>query len=134
MVNPIFQIQNRQMKSAKTDFYSLVGNLLKDICSPARIKILLSIGEEEVCVCHLEANLGMKQAYLSQHLMALRKAGILLTNREGRFIHYRLANTELLNVIENAARVLNIQVNEIEKRIENKKCPCPKCKDNTNYK
>lgn len=133
MVNPILQIQNKQMKSVKTDFYSLVGNLLKDICSPARIKILLSIGDEEVCVCHLEANLGMKQAYLSQHLMALRKAGILITNREGRFIHYRLAKPELLMVIQAAADVLGIQMVVNEVPVEKNKCPCPKCKENTNY-
>lgn len=119
------------MKSKKTDIYSLVGNLLKEISPPARIKILLFIGDEEACVCHLEANLGMKQAYLSQHLMALRKAGILITNREGRFIHYRLAKPEWLTVIQAAAKGLDIQMAINEKHIENNKCPCPKCRDNT---
>ena len=114
----------------KNDFYHSVGDLFKEISPPSRIKILLSIGKEEVCVCHLEANLGMKQAYLSQHLMALRKAGILITNREGRFIYYRLAKPELLTVIQAAARVLDIKMVVNEKPIEKNKCPCPKCSGN----
>lgn len=118
------------MKNAENDFYRSVGGLFKEISPPARIKILLAIGEEEVCVCHLEANLRMKQAYLSQHLMALRKAGILITNREGRFIYYRLAKPELLTVIQAAARVLDIKMVVNEKPIEKNKCPCPKCSGN----
>ena len=122
----------RNLKEAS--FYQQIGNLLKEISSPARIQILQMIGVEEVCVCHLEANLGMKQAYLSQHLMALRKAGILITNREGRFIHYRLANTELLAVIQVSAKVLGIQRIVNEEPIEKKICTCPKCRDNTSGK
>jgi ArsR family transcriptional regulator len=118
------------MKNAENDFYRSVGGLFKEISPPARIKILLAIGEEEVCVCHLEASLRMKQAYLSQHLMALRKAGILITNREGRFIYYRLANTVLLTVIQTAAKVLDIQMVVNKEPTEKNKCPCPKCSGN----
>ncbi len=104
-----------------------VSLILKEISSPARIRILLAIGTNEACVCHLEATLGMRQAYLSQHLMALRQAGILVTNRDGRFINYRLANIQVLDVIKAASDSINIDIeNEIE--ISAKEvCPCPKC-------
>ena len=69
-----------------------VAHLLQSIDQPARLQILLAIGDGETCVCHLEATFGWRQAYLSQHLMALREAGILLARREGRFIHYRMVN------------------------------------------
>jgi DNA-binding transcriptional ArsR family regulator len=106
-----------------------VGHLLKEIGSPARIKIILAIGNNEVCVCHLEANLGMRQAYLSQHLMSLRKSGVLLTNREGRFIHYRLANPKILDVIRITYHALNIPLDESNIQSRNKQCPCPKCQN-----
>jgi DNA-binding transcriptional ArsR family regulator len=104
-----------------------VSLILKEISSPARIKILLAIGTNEACVCHLEATLGMRQAYLSQHLMALRRAGILVTNRDGRFIYYRLANTQILDVINAASDSININIeNEIEISTKGN-CLCPKC-------
>jgi len=76
---------------------------LQAITSPQRIAILLAIGNGEACVCHLEATLGWRQAYISQHLMALRKANILLDRREGRYIFYRLKDTSLLDLITASA-------------------------------
>lgn len=52
-----------------------ISKLLSLIGQPARIQILLIIGAQEACVCHLEAVLGMRQASISQHLMVLRKTG-----------------------------------------------------------
>jgi DNA-binding transcriptional ArsR family regulator len=60
-----------------------ISNLFQVIGPAARLQILLAIGEGEVCVCHLEAMLGLRQAALSQHLMALREAGIVSDRREG---------------------------------------------------
>ncbi len=76
-----------------------VSQLLKTLGQPVRLQILTAIGDGEACVCHLEAILGLRQAYLSQHLMALRKAKILQTRREGRYIHYRLRDQKILALI-----------------------------------
>ena len=54
-----------------------IAQLLRAIDQPARLRILMAIGRSEACVCHLEAMLVLRQAYISQHLMALRHAGIL---------------------------------------------------------
>lgn len=101
--------------------------MLKEISAPARIKILLAIGNQEACVCHLEAVLGMRQAYLSQHLMALRHAGILVTHRDGRYIYYRLAEPRILDVIKATAATLGVMLDEHQTTPSGKKCPCPKC-------
>jgi DNA-binding transcriptional ArsR family regulator len=105
-----------------------VSSLLKEIGTPARIKILRSVGRDEVCVCHLEATLGMRQAYLSQHLMALRKAGILLTNRDGRFINYRLADPNILEIVNLTAKILKIEIGDRNvNSMKKQSCTCPKC-------
>lgn len=103
------------------------SDLLKEICTPARLRILLAIGNQEACVCHLEAVLGMRQAYLSQHLMALRRAGILATNRDGRFIYYRLAKPQILDVIKTSADSLGITLGEHEIFAPMQECSCPRC-------
>jgi ArsR family transcriptional regulator, arsenate/arsenite/antimonite-responsive transcriptional repressor len=53
-----------------------IAKLFQTVGQPARLQILLALGGGEACVCHLEATLHWRQAYLSQHLMALRKVGI----------------------------------------------------------
>src|SRR5512138_3714799 len=82
-----------------------VAEPLQAIASTQRIAILLAIGNGEACVCHLEAALGWRQAYISQHLMALRKADILQDRRAGRYMFYRLKDTALLDLIATAARL-----------------------------
>lgn len=99
--------------------------LLKAIAQPARLRILLSIGDCETCVCHLTAALGCRQAFLSQHLMALRKAGILLARRDGRYMHYRLVDPRLLGLIHQAAELRGVSLPALAPSMD---CTCPNCR------
>jgi len=101
-----------------------VASLLQSIGQPARLQILLAIGRQEPCVCHLEATFGWRQSYLSQHLMALRKAGILETSRQGRNIHYRISNPLLLRLIHQAATLQGVTLPELAPSPD---CSCPNC-------
>lgn len=103
---------------------------LQAIASPARIAILLTIGTGEACVCHLEAALGWRQAYISQHLMALRKGEILRDRRDGRFVYYRLANPTILDLVLAAAQLSGIAAENIRALVNsenNPSCECPQC-------
>ncbi|MEO8356702.1 MAG: metalloregulator ArsR/SmtB family transcription factor [Chloroflexota bacterium] len=107
-----------------------VAGPLQVIASPQRIAILLAIGSTEACVCHLEAALGWRQAYISQHLMALRKADVLTDRREGRFVFYRLKNASYLDLITASARLSGITADSISSLINrqtNAACECPHC-------
>jgi ArsR family transcriptional regulator len=102
-----------------------VASLLQTIGQESRLQILLAIGESETCVCHLESTFGWRQAYLSQHLMALRKAGLLEGRREGRFIHYRLLDPRLLTLLRQAAELQDVSLPNLAPSPE---CSCPNCR------
>jgi DNA-binding transcriptional ArsR family regulator len=106
-----------------------ISKLLALIGQPTRIQILLVIGAEEVCVCHMEAFLGMRQASISQHLMVLRKAGLVSAHRDGRNIYYRLNRPDILELIDQAARFLGFEPDSFQdlapRRVTN--CTCKKC-------
>jgi ArsR family transcriptional regulator len=107
-----------------------ISKLLNSLSKPARVQILLAIGEDEACVCHLESVLGYRQAYISQHLMALRAAGILETRRDGRFIFYKLRDKRILGLIQNAGAIAGIPDRDLRpvKNIEKiPGCNCPSC-------
>jgi ArsR family transcriptional regulator len=107
-----------------------ISKFLRVIDQSARIRILLAIGTGESCVCHLEAVLGQRQAYISQHLMALREADVLATRREGRYIYYRLSDTRFLELFEMAGVLAGIDDNDLEIlawREPLPHCECPKC-------
>jgi len=107
-----------------------VASLLETISPMTRLQILLAIGTGEACVCHLETALGLRQAYISQHLMSLRKADILMDRRDGRYIFYRLKDAALLDLIIASARLSGISTEIASALINsqvNPSCECPQC-------
>ena len=107
-----------------------ISTPLTAIASPQRIAILIAIGTGEACVCHLETALGWRQAYISQHLMSLRKADILLDRREGRYVFYRLKDASLLDLITASARLSGLSAESVSSLINTQfhpSCECPQC-------
>lgn len=107
-----------------------IAEVLQVISPPARIAILLAIGRGEACVCHLEAILGWRQAYISQHLMALRKADILQDRREGRYVYYRLKDEAILALVRDAAALGGFapkSVDALTNPNPGPDCECPHC-------
>ncbi len=99
------------------------------IGQPVRIQILLIIGKKEACVCHLESVLGLRQASISQHLMVLRKAGLVTPNRQGRNIYYSLAHPEVVDLLEQAAALAGVQPPDLQMLTMRPMpdCPCRQC-------
>jgi DNA-binding transcriptional ArsR family regulator len=107
-----------------------IAHVLQVISPPARIAILFSIGRGDACVCHLEAILGWRQAYISQHLMALRKADILQDRREGRYVYYRLKDVGILALLRDAAVLSGLSLSSVDAVMDispGSGCECPHC-------
>jgi DNA-binding transcriptional ArsR family regulator len=75
------------------------ANLLSTLAHPARLQILESLREGEACVCHIQAALGHRQAYVSQQLMALREARLVSYRKDGLRVYYQLADPHILDVL-----------------------------------
>jgi len=56
-----------------------------------RIVRLLATTNQEICLCELVDALLEPQYKLSRHLKALRQAGLLTSQKEGRWVYHRLA-------------------------------------------
>ena len=103
-------------------FFRLLGQ-------PVRIRILLAIGRRGVCVCHLEAVLGQRQAAISQHLMQLREAGLVVSERSGRHIYYRLSHPKWIDLIISAAVIFG-ETDWVDQALSLDPVPgccCPEC-------
>lgn len=113
------------------DVHELDTKLFKALAHPARLAILGVLREGEACVCHLEAALGYRQAYISQQLMGLREAGLLQDRREGWNIYYRVAKPQIFAVLD-AARALTGTAVPAGRRPAGRpgrvpNCTCPRC-------
>ncbi len=106
-----------------------VSKLLSLIGQPARIQILLVISEQDACVCHFEAVLGLRQASISQHLMVLRKAGLVSFHRDSRNIYYHLEYPEVIDILHQAAKLAGFSHENQDGLMVRPVpgCPCPQC-------
>ena len=78
-----------------TDRQNRLADLFKALGHPARIAILQEIIKARSCICNgLTAELGLAQATISQHLKALKEAGLIRGNVEGTRICYCINERE----------------------------------------
>src|SRR5215831_16155996 len=56
-----------------------------------RLRLLNLLAGGEICVCYFVAVIGTNQPKISRHLAYLRKAGIVSSRRQGKWIYYRVA-------------------------------------------
>ena len=67
------------------------ATFFKCLADETRLKSLLLIAKTgEACVCDLMEALELDQPKTSRHLAQLRKCGILLDERRGKWVFYRL--------------------------------------------
>jgi len=55
-----------------------------------RIAALLAANQQHACVCELTDALAEPQYHVSRHLKILRAAGLVVPERDGRWVYYRL--------------------------------------------
>jgi ArsR family transcriptional regulator len=115
------------MKSEKVslDIEKTQANLFKLLTHPVRIAILQILRRDEACVCHIEAALGYRQAYLSQQLAVLREGGLIVDRRDGWNVYYQLKDHNVLSLLDAMGELVNNPVGHIPDLPQ--QCPCPKC-------
>ncbi len=106
--------------------YETQAQLFKVLTHPARLAILDLLRDGEHCVCHMEAHLGLRQAYLSQQLSVLREAGLIEDRREGWNIFYRVAAPRVFSVVDAVQSMVGSVHPDFSKL--GVSCPCPKCR------
>lgn len=81
-------------KMPDTDTFNKVSDTFQLISDPSRLKILWLLCHSEDCVTNIGAALDMSAPAISHHLRILKQAGLLVSNRHGKEVHYTLAKTE----------------------------------------
>lgn len=83
------------MTSALSDTTVLDEPLLRLLADPLRARIVELLAGESLCTCHLVELTGARQTNISNHLRALREAGLVVAEPCGRFTYYRLEPARL---------------------------------------
>ena len=72
---------------------------LKAMSHPLRLKILCTLGEQEVSVQDIVERVGTSQSNISQHLAILRDKGILSSRKDANRVFYKVVDNRTLQLI-----------------------------------
>ena len=72
---------------------------LKAMSHPLRLKILCTLGEQEISVQEIVERVGTSQSNISQHLAILRDKGILNARKDANRVYYRVGDPRTLRLI-----------------------------------
>ena len=64
---------------------------MKALSDPSRVRALKLLEGLDLCVCELQLLLGLAQSTVSKHMKTLEDAGLVVGERQGAWIIYRLA-------------------------------------------
>jgi ArsR family transcriptional regulator len=84
---------------ADDDDIERASRSLKAMSHPLRLKILCTLGAQEVSVQDIVDQVGTSQSNISQHLAILRDKGILAARKDANRVYYRVSDGRTLRLI-----------------------------------
>ncbi len=69
--------------------------IFKALADPTRLALFTTLMESEACVCELLEKFSVSQPTLSHHMRILSDAKLVVGRREGKWIHYKVRESEL---------------------------------------
>lgn len=75
------------------------SEILAALGHPNRLRIVRCLADGAMCNCELGPELGLEQSNLSRHLAVMVDSGLLVTEREGTRINYRIADRRVLRIV-----------------------------------
>lgn len=77
----------------------------KALGHPARLRIVAMLRTGELCACQITAVLDLAPSTVSAHLAELRRAGLLTERKDGRWVYYRLSESdEIREIIQSVSQ------------------------------
>ena len=77
------------------------------IADPTRLRLLSLLATKELCVCDLATILKMSESAVSHQLRVLRSQRLVKYRKEGRNVHYSLADNHVINLYREVAEHLD---------------------------
>jgi len=66
--------------------------VMKSLSDPNRVKIIKMLQGKPMCVCEIQAALGIAQPTVSNRLKVLEEAGLVSSQKDGLWVNYCLAD------------------------------------------
>ncbi len=104
-------------RSPKTALFGHFAAVAKSLAHAHRLELLEQLAQGERSVEVLAERTGLAVANASQHLQRMRRAGIVASRREGKFVFYALADDAVLGLLSGLRRIAERNIAEVDQVI-----------------
>ena len=78
------------MKYTEKPLLEAKANVFKALGHPTRLWIAEQLARGEMCVCEFAEQLDVDFSTISKHLAVLKQAGVVVDDKRGKMVYYRL--------------------------------------------
>ena len=82
------------------ELYEIHAEMCKVFSNSTRLEILNLLRDKELSVTELIKKTQLSQANISQHLSIMKSKGIVVSNRNGKNIYYKLTNPKIIKAFD----------------------------------
>jgi ArsR family transcriptional regulator len=100
--------------SPKKTLFTQFAAVAKAAAHPLRLELLEQLAQGPRSVEVLASRTGASIANVSQHLQHMRRSGLIVARRDGKFVFYALADDAVLDLLAALRRVAERNIAEVE--------------------
>src|SRR6184192_3769431 len=104
-------------RTFKDRLYGQFARIGKALGSPRRLELLELLAQGERTVDALASECALSLANASQHLQALREAGLVESRKQGLYVHYRLADPAVFELSRALRSVAEKRLAELDRLV-----------------
>jgi ArsR family transcriptional regulator, lead/cadmium/zinc/bismuth-responsive transcriptional repressor len=113
-VRPTRVVHPDRIENARRDAFSdqelaRMAQVFKLLGDPSRLKIVLALRRQEMCVCDLAALSGISESAVSHQLRRLKDLDLVRNRRHGQVIYYSLDDKHVALLLDIALRHIREQ-------------------------
>jgi rhodanese-related sulfurtransferase/DNA-binding transcriptional ArsR family regulator len=101
--------------SPKLALFAQFAAVAKSLGHANRLELLEQLAQGERSVEVLADRTGLSIANASQHLQQMRRAGLVTSRRDGKFVYYRLTDDAVLELLAALRRIAERNLAEVER-------------------
>lgn len=86
--------------------------VFKALSDPNRVRIVKMLEDKPLCVCEIKDILGLANSTVSKHLSLLRDAELIIDEKDGKWVYYRLNTLEFEKYVNQILPLLKDWLND----------------------
>ncbi len=101
------KVKKTKAKLPHSDETSQIAGIFKLLGDPTRLKIILALIENELCVCDLAAVINSTVSAVSHQLRLLKSEKLIKFRKDGKMAYYSIDDNHIKNLIDQLREHLN---------------------------